>query len=89
MHPTRWQTRFPRALLTYTLAPHVRLPGGLQMIASRAGARAGLNGILAFIPDGATIRITYPATYCRLTTAISDPCKQAEGCLHGSAAWPG
>ncbi len=25
-----------------------------------------LNGTLACFPDGATIRITYPAAYCRL-----------------------
>jgi len=29
LHSTRWQTRFPRAPLTYSLAPHVQLPGGL------------------------------------------------------------
>ena len=57
---------FPReAPLTYTLAPHVWLPGGLQMIAS--SRRTELNGILAYFPDGAMIRITYPAAYCRLT----------------------
>lgn len=41
---------FPQAPLTYALAPHVRLPGGLQMIAS--SRRTALNGILTFIPDG-------------------------------------
>jgi hypothetical protein len=55
---------FPRAPLTYTLASHVRLPGGLQMIASSS---AELNGILACFRDGATSRITYPAAYCCLT----------------------
>ena len=35
------------------------------MIASRR--RTELNGILACFPDGATIRITYPAAYCRIT----------------------
>jgi hypothetical protein len=69
LHSTRWQTRFPRAPLTYTLAPHVRLPGGPQMIASRR--RAELNGILARFPDGATIRITYEAAYCGLTVCTS------------------
>jgi len=33
-HFTRWQKRFLRAPLTYTLAPHAWLPGGLNMIAS-------------------------------------------------------
>ena len=34
LHHTRWQTRFPWAPLTYTLAPHVRLSGA-QQAASR------------------------------------------------------
>ncbi len=55
--------------LTSTLALHVRLPGSLQMVAS--SRRAELNGILAFIPDGATIRITCPSACCRRTTKLS------------------
>ena len=35
------------------------------------GRRPGLNGILACFPDGATIRIAYPAAYCRLTICIT------------------
>jgi hypothetical protein len=66
LHPTRWRTWFLRAPLPYTLTPHVRLPGALQMVAS--SRRTELNGILACLPDGATIRITYEAAYCRLTT---------------------
>ncbi len=54
LHPTRWQTGgYPRAPLTYTLAPHVPLQGGLQMIAPTA-VRSEFNGILACFPDGAT-----------------------------------
>jgi len=60
---------FPQAPLTYTLAPHVRLPGGLQMIASSRCTE--LNGIPACFPDGATIRITYPAAYCCLDIMTS------------------
>ena len=33
--------------------------------------RIELNGILACFPDGATIRITYPAAYCGLTVCAS------------------
>jgi hypothetical protein len=68
LHPTPWQTRFPRAPLTYTLAPHVRPLGGLQMVAS--SRHTELNGILARFPDGATIRITYEAAYCCPTCSV-------------------
>ncbi len=61
---------FLRAPPTYTLAPHVRLPGNLQIIASRRRGRT-LNGILACFPDGATIRITCPADYCCLTSPVT------------------
>lgn len=32
-----------------------------------------LNEILAYFPDGATIRITYPAIYFRLTSLHNNP----------------
>jgi len=36
-----------------------------------SSGRAELNRILACFPDGATIRITYPAAYCGLTVCAS------------------
>jgi hypothetical protein len=70
LHSTRWQERFPRVHITNLHSGASRGAGGLQMVASRR--RAELNGILACFPDGATIRITYPAAYCRLTPCVSD-----------------
>jgi hypothetical protein len=58
-------TRLSHVPLTYTLAPHARLPGRLQMIASRR--RTELDGTLARRPDGVAIRITSPTAYCRIT----------------------
>ncbi len=71
LHPTRWQKRFLQAPPTYTLVPHAWLPEGLKMIAS--SWRTELNRVLACLPDGATIRITYEAAYCRLTFELSQP----------------
>ena len=48
LHPARWQTRLSRVLMISTLAPHVRLSGGLQMIAS---SRRRTQRDPAFIPD--------------------------------------
>ena len=65
LHPARWQKRFPRAPLTYTLASHAQLPGGLKMIASSWPTE--LDRILTHFSDVATIRITYEVVYCCLT----------------------
>ncbi len=37
----RWQTRFPRAPLTSTPAPHARLAGGIKMLALTGAERCG------------------------------------------------
>jgi len=45
LHPTRWQTRFPRSNTHPHSGASLRVPGGLQMVAS--SRRTELNGILA------------------------------------------
>ena len=69
LHSTRWETGFPRALLTYTPAPHLRLHEDPQMVA--LSHRTKLTGTLACLLGGATTRITSPIAYCRLMLGIS------------------
>ncbi len=68
LQSTWWETRSLRAPLTYTVAPHVRLPGGLQMLG--LSNRTEFNRILTHFPDVPTIRITCEAEYRDLTLGV-------------------